>query len=170
LTEWYDYTYTQEGALLGNYGVEDQGYKLDASGKPKVTELIYADKQGRALNTMLPVYAMDQFQPMWYDWERELTPTTSQNVLDTKDRWDGNWKDEYSMPLVSPTSDESAEYTSIISDINTLISENVVKFITGEKPMSEYDAFIEQIKSMNIDRAIEIQQAALDRYNSRTKK
>jgi putative aldouronate transport system substrate-binding protein len=80
-----------------------------------------------------------------------------------------NWTGEWTMPPVSPTSDESAEYSSIMNDINTLISENVVKFITGQRPISEFDAFIDQIKSMNIDRAVEIQQAALDRYNNRVK-
>jgi len=37
----------------------------------------------------------------------------------------------------------------------------------GVEPMSNYEAFVEKIKSMNIDRAIEIYQAAVDRYNKR---
>ncbi len=77
------------------------------------------------------------------------------------------WTGEWTMPTVSPTTEESAEYSAIMNDINTLISENVVKFITGDRPLAEFDAFIEQIKSMGIDRATEIQQAALDRYNGR---
>jgi putative aldouronate transport system substrate-binding protein len=48
-----------------------------------------------------------------------------------------------------------------------MISETIPQFITGQKPMTEYDAFVEQLKSMNIDRCIEIQQAALDRYIAR---
>jgi putative aldouronate transport system substrate-binding protein len=37
----------------------------------------------------------------------------------------------------------------------------------GDKPLSEYDAFVAQLKSMNIERCIEIQQGALDRYLAR---
>ena len=36
-------------------------------------------------------------------------------------------------------------------------------FITGAKPLSDWDAFVAQIRSMGIDRCIALQQAALDR-------
>ena len=169
LVKWFDYYFTEDGSLLSNYGIEGQGFNYDANGKPKVTELIYADKTGLPMYAMMYRYTFAQLQGNWYDWERELTPTSSQNVFDTKERWDGNWDDQYSMPNVSPTSQESAEYTAIISDINTLISENLIQFITGQKPMSQYDAFVAEIKALNIDRATAIQQAALDRYNARIK-
>lgn len=63
LMRWYDYLYTEEGSLLGNYGLEGEGFNY-IDGTPKVSELIYADKDGRALNTMLPLYTMYQTQPM----------------------------------------------------------------------------------------------------------
>jgi putative aldouronate transport system substrate-binding protein len=168
LVKWYDYYFTEEGSLLANYGIEGQGFTY-VDGKPKVTELIYADKDGRPMNSMFPWYTFYQVQGCWYDWERELSPKTSQNVYDTKERFDGNWVDEYTMPNVSMTSEEGAEYAAIIGDINTYLAENIVMFITGQKPMSEFDAFLDGIKAMNIDRATEIQQAALDRYNNRLK-
>jgi hypothetical protein len=36
----------------------------------------------------------------------------------------------------------------------------------NERSLDTYPEFVQQIKSMNIDRAIEIKQAALDRYNT----
>ena len=169
LLQWYDYFFTEEGSLLANYGLEGQGFTF-IDGKPKTTELIYADKDGRMMNAMFPIYAFNQFHPFWYDWERELSPMTSQNVFDTKERFDGNWVDEYSLPTISPTTEESADYSAIMTDINTYLVENVVKFIIGDKPISELDSFLESVKTMNIDRAIEIQQNALDRYNARLNK
>lgn len=166
LLRWYDYFYTEEGSILANYGIENQGFTY-VDGRPKSTELVYADAEGRAMNSMFPLYAMAQSQPMWYDWERELSPETTDKVLDTKDRFMKNWVGDWTLPTVSPTNEESAEYSSIMGDINTLISENVVKFITGSRPISEFDAFIDQIISLNIARAVEIQQDALDRYNAR---
>jgi putative aldouronate transport system substrate-binding protein len=71
------------------------------------------------------------------------------------------------MPPVTLTSDEGTEYANIYGDISTMLSETIPQFITGQKPMSEYDAFVEQLKSMNIERCIVIQQAALDRYLAR---
>jgi putative aldouronate transport system substrate-binding protein len=40
-------------------------------------------------------------------------------------------------------------------------------FITGSVPLSEYDSFCDNIRSMGIDELIDIYQAALDRYNAR---
>jgi hypothetical protein len=33
--------------------------------------------------------------------------------------------------------------------------------------MANYDQFVDQLKAMGIDRCLEIQQAALDRFNSK---
>ena len=52
-----------------------------------------------------------------------------------------------------------------MADINTYVSESYLKFLLGKQPISEFDNFVAIIKSLNIDRAIEIQQNALDRYN-----
>ena len=47
--------------------------------------------------------------------------------------------------------------------IQTLCMKSIAKFINGDKSMDELDAFVESIKSMNIDGYLEIQQDAYDR-------
>ena len=42
-----------------------------------------------------------------------------------------------------------------------------VKFITGVEPIEKFDEYIEKLKKMNVDRYIEIQQSAYDRYLQR---
>jgi putative aldouronate transport system substrate-binding protein len=71
------------------------------------------------------------------------------------------------LPPITRTAEEGQQYTAIYNDIQTFAHETIPQFITGAKPLSEFDAFVEQIKSMNIDGAIAIQQAALDRYYAR---
>ena len=56
-----------------------------------------------------------------------------------------------------------------ITTVMTDLSENLVRFITGEKPMSDWDAFTDQIKSMNIDKVAAVYEQALVRYNNRGK-
>jgi putative aldouronate transport system substrate-binding protein len=51
--------------------------------------------------------------------------------------------------------------------LRLLLPKAIPQFITGQKSLSEYDAFVEQIKSMDIARCIEIHQDALDRYLNR---
>ena len=55
-----------------------------------------------------------------------------------------------------------------MSDINTYVVENQVLFITGQKPLSDFDAFIAQVKSMGIEEVEAVYQGALDRYNNRS--
>jgi putative aldouronate transport system substrate-binding protein len=172
LMRWFDYLYTEEGSLLANYGIENLSYVLDSDGVPKTTELIYNNPDGIALNNVLPLYAMNQYQASWYDWERELSPVVNPAVLETKELWDGNWKDEYSIPYTSLTltSEESTEYASIMTDVNTYLEENLIKFFTNQRSMDEYESMLEQVKSMDIARATEIMQAAYDRYLTRGNK
>jgi putative aldouronate transport system substrate-binding protein len=48
------------------------------------------------------------------------------------------------------------------------VDEMTVKFIIGQEPLSRYDGFVQTIKNMGIDRAVEIYQTAVDRYIARS--
>jgi putative aldouronate transport system substrate-binding protein len=54
-----------------------------------------------------------------------------------------------------------------MSDLQVFVAENQIKLVTGVKPISELDAFIDQIKEMGIYEVIEMYEAALERYNNR---
>lgn len=68
---------------------------------------------------------------------------------------------------LSLTSDESAAFSAAFSDIRTHTQQNILAFITGTRPMEEFDTFVEEIQSMDIAGCTEILQDALDRYNQR---
>jgi putative aldouronate transport system substrate-binding protein len=163
---WIDYTYSPEGELLAGYGIGDQTYKLDADGKPQFTEIMYKNPDGLSLSQAMIKYVKWPSGAMPYHWERELAGQPQDN-LDCYDIWLKNNDGAYFLPPTTLTSDEGAEYSQIMGDINTFISEMNVKFIMGDEPFTNYDAFVARIKEMNIDRAIALQQAALDRYNAR---
>ena len=63
--------------------------------------------------------------------------------------------------------DESEQYSTLASDLATKAAETISKFITGDKAMSEWDSFIEELKGMGIETCIELKQAAYDRYQAR---
>ena len=66
------------------------------------------------------------------------------------------------------TVDEQEEYNGIYGDIRTLVDENLAKFAVGDRPMSEWDDFVQQIHDLGIDRCIEIEQEAVDRVYNRS--
>ena len=43
----------------------------------------------------------------------------------------------------------------------------MLKFILGTEPLENFPEFVENIRNMNIERAIEIRQAEYDRYLAR---
>jgi putative aldouronate transport system substrate-binding protein len=74
---------------------------------------------------------------------------------------------EHALPSVTPTQQESEQLASIISEINTYIDEMFVKFATGQEPLSNFEQYLAQLKTMGAEKAIAIQQAAYSRYLAR---
>ena len=158
---YWDYPFSDDGIILGNYGVEGETFEYDENNQPQYNEFALA--MGNISYTQVK-YAIHN-GPTYCIWSRELA------VLDADQQacesiW-GVAGSEWIMPEVTLTDAEGREFTSIISDINTLVSENAPRFILGQKSFDEYDAFVAQINSMNVARAVELQQNALDRFNAR---
>ena len=61
-------------------------------------------------------------------------------------------------------SDELDRIASLNADIETYENEMIQKFIMGQAPLSEFDAFIQTIKGMGGDELTQIYQDQLDRY------
>ena len=65
------------------------------------------------------------------------------------------------------TMEELNEHSSIMSEINTYVAESFNNFIIGAEPIDNFDKYVKTVKSMGIDRALEIQQIAYERYLDR---
>jgi len=88
-------------------------------------------------------------------------------TLEAYDAWDTSKYDLMLPPCMTMTEDETVAYNKLYTSIQTLVQENTVKFITGTVDMSQYDAFVETLKTYGIEECIGYKQAALDRYNAR---
>lgn len=71
------------------------------------------------------------------------------------------------LPLVSATKEESEQLAKIMAEVRSFSDEMYTRFILGEEPIENYDQFVSQLKMMNIEKAIQLQQAAVERYNKR---
>ena len=47
------------------------------------------------------------------------------------------------------------------------MAEHVLKFATGEEDMSQYESFVSTLYDMGMQEAIDLKQAAYDRYAAR---
>ena len=54
-----------------------------------------------------------------------------------------------------------------MNDVNTYSDEMIIKFIMGVESLDQFDKYVENLKSFGIEKAVSIEQAALDRYSKR---
>lgn len=167
--QWIDYLFSEEGALLANYGIENDTFVYNEEGKPVFTEKVSKNPDGLSVSQAMCHYTLvPEKLPNAYDWTRELS-IVPQKDKDSMAIW-GSAGESYVMPaFLSHTSDESKELASIYTDIQTYVNECTNKFITGVLDIngSEWDTYLSNVQSMNIARCIEIKQAALERYKVR---
>lgn len=158
---WLDFWYTEEDAMLKCYGVEGETFNF-VDGKPVWTDLIAANELvvvaqatgGVFINT----FVGPGFQYCIYD--NEAVEIACNVWADFDPAWN--------MPPISLTADESTAYANIMADIETFCAETVANYITGARSLDDYDSyFLAQLEAMDIARAVEIQQTALNRYKQR---
>lgn len=163
--KWMDYLFSAPGSEFANYGIEGKTFHY-VKGKPQFTQVIMKNSDGLSFNQACSFYTMPPAMPVLQDWTRELQNLRQKDISSFR-IW-SQADTDYLMPTgISMTSAENAEYAKIMADVTSYVNENTVSFITGVRPMSEFDEYTAAIESMGIDRATAIMQASLDRYLSR---
>ena len=164
-----DYVYTEEGQLFANFGVEGDTYTM-VDGKPVYTDKITKDAEGLTMSQTLAMnvkagsggsfVVSEEYLNQYYQLPQQKAALNE---------WVKGYEESLKcrIPNVTPSTEESSEYASIMNEVNKYVDQMVAKFITGAEPIENYDKFVSQIKKLKIDRAIEIQQAAYDRYIKR---
>ena len=165
---WLDYLFTEEGALLANYGVEGDTFEFDENGDPVYTDKIVNNENGWTMTQTMASYLCPSAGiANWSDWTRELAgvPEKDQACYDVWSEADDTWRLPSSVSL---TQEESTERAALYADISTIVKEQTAQFISGALDIeSNWDAYIASLESSGIERAIEITQAAYDRYVGR---
>ncbi len=164
--KWLDYQYGEEASLVANFGIrEGESYVIEADGTYKWGELITNNPDGMTQNQARGMYTTmnapyedySRVMGAWSDIQKEAQNIWCQETS----------KDDGVIPVsVTMTADEQDEYSSIMSDITTYVAEYTVNTIMGQDTQ-DFASFREQLKDMGIERAIELKQAGVDRYNKR---
>lgn len=164
--KYLDYLYGEEGHMYANFGEEGVSYKM-IDGYPTYTDKVMNDPEGLSVSQAMAKYIRGNMSgPFIQDvryieqyYERPQQKEALEVWTSQKEYSGDTW-----MPKIILTAEESGEYATIYNNVKKFCDENIVAFISGEKPLSEYDRFIEDIKKLKAGRALEIQQAAYERY------
>lgn len=162
-----DYVYGDEGDMLINWGIEGTGYTM-ISGQPQFTDAIAKSPDG------LPVTQALYKTSMWVgsfaeDYGLRLSIMKTYGTPRAKEAVDA-WSKAtlpVKLPPITIATDKSATFSKTMSDINTYVDEEFLKFVIGTEPLDKFDSYVAQLKKMEIDQAIQIQQEALDAYYKR---
>lgn len=167
ICRYWDYLFSDEGKILSNYGVEGVTLKY-VDDKPQWMGPMMNESKAADFNLSNAQFQYLLFNSagyILYDREFQAVDEAAKAYVNT---WNIDGYDHVYSSSATLTAEEGNEFSSIMGDINTFIDENIVKYITGAKSFDKYDdEFVNQLKAMGTDRAIELKQAALDRYNNR---
>lgn len=161
--KWLDYQYTQDGFIANSFG-DSECYTVDEDGNYAFTDKIMNGEHEVSPQIEQFSYRRKDF-PGLVSWEvYDLTNPAER--LAAREVYDSDGTDLV-LPKIEMTDAEGDEYNALYTDIQTYVQEKTAGYIMGSESLDTYDDFVETVKGMNIDRCIEIQQAALDRYAAR---
>ncbi|WP_309121570.1 extracellular solute-binding protein [Paenibacillus sp.] len=168
--KWLDYYFSEEGHILKSFGVEGVTFN-DENGYPRYSDLITKNPDGLSVGDAMNKYLRvaspavgfvgdDRYSEQYYAFDQQKAASAifsehQANALETR------------LPLVSHTPEEANELATIMAEVNTFREEMFLKFVMGSESIDNFDAYVEQLKKMNIERAIELKAAAVERYAQR---
>lgn len=167
--KWLDYAYSPEGKNYWNFGEKGVSWE-EKDGKPVYTDKVIKNELGASeakvlytglSNTGLGEQLLDSL-------------ATTEDGIKPDEVAGNTWAKDADKALasiypssVTMTEDEAKEAATIMNTLNTYCSENAMKFMTGDRPVSDYDKFVKELKDQGLERLTEIKQAAYDRYLKR---
>lgn len=162
-----DYGFSEEGHYMMNYGPEGKAYEM-VNGEVKFTDYVMNNPEGLTYDLALLKCGLAPWNGAFV--QAGLYWATAVSIYpeprEALDVW-GPASTDNALPPITPSADESQRLATLLNEINTYASEMRDKFIMGLEPIENFDEYVNTLKNMGIEEAIQIHQAALDRYQQR---
>lgn len=162
-----NYAYTFEGSITYNWGIEGLTYEWGEDGFPHYTEYVSNNPDGKTTGNISYCDRIHLGSKLtWGDNICGPGMTTNPGQKAWREMWldDENVDNAYRLPPITLTADETSDRNDIMSQIDSIVSETMLKMITGVEPLDNFDAFVEKINTYGMNDAIAITQGAYDRY------
>lgn len=166
--QFLNYGYTEEGHVLFNFGIEGESYEM-IDGYPTFTEAVMNPGEGLTSTHGKAAYMRSWSSgPFVQDKRSSLQPSMYPQQIDAIELWSISDASKYQYPAANVAEEDSAEYSKIMGDVSTFISEMTIKYINGEADLDNFETeYLAVLKEMGMDRVIEMKQDAYDQYNNK---
>lgn len=161
---WMNYWYTEEGAMAGSYGIQGVDYDYDQDGNIYYLEGITENEYGfpPMLYSRARCFSGASFGLMYQD---RTVPFFTEAQTDAIEVWTSRTDDLCAIPnSLGLNSEESDVVALYATDLATYISEEVPKFVTGDRSFDTWDEFVAECTGMHVDELLAAYQGAYDRY------
>ncbi|MBQ7901567.1 MAG: hypothetical protein IJ365_06350, partial [Clostridia bacterium] len=166
--KWLDFLYGGEGMEIMNFGKEGVSFERDAEGKPKLTDYIFNNPNGKTQQEMsglsLGTYQSNFPALQLWDYYSQILTSWGKQSIET---WNGSATTDGIIPSLSFTEDENEIIARNMSQIETFVSERINKIVIGNASIDTLSEIREKITQMGIQEVIDIYSDALNRYNNR---
>lgn len=160
-----DYMYSEKATEYLNWGIEGETYTKE-NGEYKFTDYIMNNPDGLSPSAAIGKYTFPALgAPVKY-WLSEAY-SQIQNVYPQQREAAENWvigDQSYFNPGYKFSAEEKVLKSRLLADLQTYEDEIVSKMIIGKEPVSKFDEYVENMKSLKIDEVINIYQTAHNRY------
>ncbi|NHN32343.1 extracellular solute-binding protein [Paenibacillus agricola] len=163
--QFLDWMYSDEGTLITNYGIEGEHFKME-NGKPVIDDSIMKQfatakdpfrNMQNALGVGFLAFALNVD-------EHAMAITSTPDLV----RWSEMIvpKNGYVSEVVPPpfTDEEIDKLKTILSKVDTIVNQEIDKFVMGVRPMSDFDSFAQKLKDSGSTEIEKIYNEANDRY------
>ena len=155
---YLDYAFSDENQDMYCWGIEGESFEVDADGNRKFTEKAsdnsWLQQLGINPAQVLPArQSTEATYALVTEWHKDVDQDLIQYMR-------APW------PFIFAEPEEAEVVSDYLVDLTTYADEMNVAFITGTKPLSEYDNYLETLKSMHLDDLLNVYTAQYERYKS----
>ena len=161
--QWLDYWFSEDGILLYNFGLEGVDFELDANSTPLFTEAVLNNEYDLPASQYMR--ARCAFGTMPSLMLRYRTGYLNSDLVNEAwEVWTSNLDGTMAISSnVTMTTEQKEQEGRMASDILTYANQKVAQFAIGDADIdTEWDSFVEDLKSMKIEDCIALEQEAYD--------
>jgi putative aldouronate transport system substrate-binding protein len=161
--KWIDYAcFSDDAVILNFYGLEGISFEY-IDGKPVLLDEIKNSTDGYTVALQRLGALHSEQIPYLAGDEGVATIAPFFDMMEYGQEMFEQMKTAPRMIMTLPTIEETEELSLIMTDMLTYQSEMVAKFITGDEPLDNFDAFVNKLKEIGLNRVLDIKQVQYDR-------
>lgn len=166
MIEYIDFMYSEEGSILTTWGIEGETYYVGEDGAKYYMEPIATSYNTGTVSKIEYGLGWSTELVRWFPadaYAGGLDPESKKALECTR----ADSLPSYNWPSLVWTDEQKEARTNIKTPLDTYATENLAKFMIGERDLSEWDAYVAEAKKMGADELVAMYNERLAEANAK---